>query len=370
MEEIFFERAWELAEKGRGFTSPNPCVGAVVVKNGKVIGEGYHKKAGEKHAEVIAIQHAQKRGFSVQGADIYVTLEPCCHVGKTPACTDLLIRSGIKRVFVGMKDPFDLVKGKGIRILKKNGMDVFLLSKNHLLSKKIRLLNQPFLKWALTGFPYVTLKCAVSLDGKIATSAYDSKWITGNSARKDSRTERSMCDAVLVGSGTVKKDNPELAPHGPYAKKNLKRIIFDPDLSSPLSSQVFRDSNVLVLTTSRASKQKIKIFLKKGISVKIFSKEKIIIKDALEYLGKNGMQHIFVEGGSRVHGSFFDASLKDFCIDHVIWYIAPKLMGGTNSINSVAGRGVKIVKDAHILKSVQVQTIGDDIKVSGYLNLY
>ncbi len=371
MQQKFFEHALQLAQKALGHTSPNPCVGAVVVKNGEIIGEGYHKKAGSKHAEVVAIENAVRNGFSVEGADVYVTLEPCCHVGKTSACTELLINSKIKRVFVGMKDPFKLVNGGGIKVLKRAGVEVEVLPKYQDLTEQIRFINQPFIKWALTGLPYVTLKAAVSLDGRIATRTNDSKWITSDEARIDSKRERSMCDAVLVGSGTAKKDNPELAPHGKFTEKQLKRILIDPDLSTPLSFQIFRDSNVFVATTHRADKEKQAEFATKNIPVEPLGVEKIEIKHLLQHLGKIGVQHLFVEGGSSVHGSFFDEAIYDpLVIDRIVWYIAPKFIGGREAICSISGTGIEKITQARSMENVRTELVGPDIKVSGYLNVY
>lgn len=371
MQEKFLQQALELAQKAVGFTSPNPCVGAVVVKDEKILGQGYHKKAGGKHAEVLAIENARKNGFSVEGADVYVTLEPCCHVGKTSACTELLIDSKIKRVFVGMKDPFKMVNGGGIKVLKRAGIEVEVLPKQSNLSEKIHFLNQPFIKWAQTGLPYVTLKAAVSLDGKIATRTHDSKWITSEEARADARHERSLCDAVLVGSGTVIKDNPVLAAHGKYEQKLLKRILIDPDLSTPLSSQFFRDGNVFVATTSRAPKEKIEELKNKGIPVEKLGVKKIEVKNLLQHLGKLGVQHVYVEGGSGVHGSFFDEALYDpLVIDKILWYIAPILIGGKDAISSLLGTGIEKVAEARNLKNVHTQSVGPDIKVTGYFNMY
>jgi len=371
MEEKFFQKAIELAAKAVGFTSPNPCVGALVVKKGKIIGEGYHKKAGTKHAEVVAIENAIKNGFSVKDADIYVTLEPCCHIGKTSACSELLVRSGIKRVFIGMKDPFKLVNGGGIKNLKHEGIEVEVLPKFSDLATQIRLLNQPFIKWAMTGLPYVTLKAAISLDGKIATRTHESQWITSQETRNDSRMERSLADAVLVGSGTVKADNPELASHGKYREKLLKRIIIDPDLSSPLTSNVYRDSNVFVATTAKASPKKVEEFKKQGIIVESLGPDRILIKTLLQQLGKLNIQHLFVEGGSNVHGSFLDEAIYDpLVVDRIVWYIAPKLIGGREAISAIGGIGIENISQSCTLQKMETKTIGPDIKVSGFLNVY
>lgn len=366
----FLERALELAKKGIGLTYPNPCVGAVVVKDEKIIGEGYHKKAGEDHAEVIAIRNAQKK-CSTCGASLYITLEPCCHYGKTPPCTDLIFSSGIKKVFVGMIDPFSKVCGRSIKILRKKGIEVKILQSRSFLSKKIREINQPFIKWIKTGKPYVILKVATSLDGKIATRKNESKWITSKKARIDARIERSFADAVLVGVNTVKADDPKLAIFGKRNSKKIKRTIIDPELSLDINKKVFRDNNVLVICTKRASEKNRKKFINSGIDFKVLGKKYIKIDRLLSYLGKIGVQSVYVEGGSEVHGYFYDAFLNNKKnIDKVIFYLAPKIIGGKNSLSAVGGKGVGYLNECPEFKLVETKKIGDNLKITGYYNIY
>ena len=365
-------RAIELAKTGVGFASPNPAVGAVLVnKKGQVIGEGAHVRAGDLHAEAMAIKIAKENNHEVEGATIYMTLEPCCHQGKTPPCTDLIISEGIKEVHVGMGDEFEKVRGNGVRTLLKNGVSVVLLGEEDDLFGRVRDLNQPFIKWATTGLPYVTLKAGVTLDGKIATRTGESKWITSEAAREDARIERSSSDAVLVGAGTVQVDNPELASIGRFASKKLLRIIVDPTLSLDVSNKVFRDESVFVVCTDRASEEDKKRFYLAGIEFKSFGKEKIYIKKLLQFFGKRYIQHIFVEGGSAVHGSFHDEAIFDpLVVDRVVWYIAPKIFGGERGLSSIGGEGIGDLTSCIKLMDVRHSTIGDNIKVTGLVNKY
>lgn len=361
------KKAFELAKKAVGFTSPNPAVGAVIVRNGKIIGSGFTRPAGLDHAEVQAIKSAKK---SVVGATMYVTLEPCCHYGKTPPCTDSIISAGIKKVVVGMQDPFSKVNGQGIKILKENKIEVELLADTKLY-QLIKDINQPFLKFVKLGLPYVVLKAAMTMDGKIATKHQESKWITGDVTRVDARLERSRCDAVLVGAGTVIADNPELAPSGKYKNKKLLRIIIDGKLSTSLDSLVYRNSDVFVATTDKASKEKIKLFKEKGIEYKSFGELEVSIISLLRYLAKRGIQKIYVEGGSGIHGAFVDASLKNKnIIDQVIFYMAPKIIGGEKSLPCIGGDGVEKMSDALKILDWSFKKVGGDFKISGFLNFY
>lgn len=362
MQEEYLKIALELAKKGVGHTSPNPTVGAVIVKNKKIIGKGYHKKAGGPHAETVAMESAKG---SLKGATLYVTLEPCSHVGKTPPCTDAIIRAGIRKVVIGMRDPNPKVNGRGAQKLKRAGVKVEFLDKKTALYKDIRTLNQPFIKWMKTGLPLVTMKAGMSLDGKIATKTGKSKWITSPEARKDARLERSMHDAVLVGSGTVAADNPTLAAHGPYKHKKLLRVIIDATLTTKTTSTVFRDSNVFVACTDRATKKQQRLYEKKGIAFKSFGKKRVSIKKLLQYLGKQGIQSVYVEGGAGVHGSFCDAKQ----VDQVLFYIAPKIIGGDGK-QVVAGSGVANLGDALGVVEWDCESVGVDIKLQTILQRY
>lgn len=364
MDDNFFNLALELARQGVGFTSPNPAVGAVIVRKGRVIATGYHKKAGKDHAEVIVIKKVKNKNL-LREAELYVTLEPCCHYGKTPPCVDLIVRSGIKKVYVGMIDPFEKVKGKGVKYLRKNGVEV-KLCKNKKIIDEIENINKPFIKVSKFGLPYVLLKAAISLDGKIATSIGDSKWISNNKARGGARLERSHCDAVMVGSGTVKHDNPELAPHGKFKKKKLLRIILDSDLSTSVKAHVYRDENVFVACTNLAGKNQKNRFDKANIEYKSFGEEKINIKKLLVFLAQRNVQKIFVEGGSEVHGSFVDAHRKFGNIaDEIVLYVASKIIGGREAKTVVGGEGAKFISNSLSVKNVSYQVLDDNLKISG-----
>ncbi len=367
----FMQRAIELAKKALGKTSPNPVVGAVLVQEGKIIGEGYHRKAGTAHAEIRALRDAEKNGHSVKGATLYITLEPCCHHGQTPPCTEALIEARVAHVVMGMIDPFPKVHGKGRDALQDAGIEVSCLTKQSTLAQEIHSLNQSFFKWAESGLPYITLKAGMSLDGKIATRSGDSKWITSEKARKDARIERSMCDAVLVGAGTVRADDPELGPHGTFVKKPLLRIVMDPTLTLDLSQRVFRDAYVFVATTNQASEKDTQRFEQAGIAFKSFGQKKISLKRLLQFLGKLDVQHIYVEGGSGTHGYFCDdARIDQLLVDRVLFYVEPVLLGGKEATPVVGGRGVKHVVDGIHLIDTTTQMVGGTIKVEGFVNIY
>jgi diaminohydroxyphosphoribosylaminopyrimidine deaminase / 5-amino-6-(5-phosphoribosylamino)uracil reductase len=371
MNESFFHRAILLARKGVGHTSPNPAVGAVLVKDGTIIGQGWHKRAGLKHAEVVAIDDARAQGHVVEGAELYNTLEPCRHTGKTAPCTDVIARAGIARVYVGMRDPHMHVHGQGIAILNRRGIDTDVLDSDSDLAAQIRFLNQPFLKWASVHLPYVTLKAAVSLDGRIATHAGASKWITQQASRLDARLERSRADAVIVGAGTVEADNPELASHGEYTDKRLLRVVISPLLRLDPSLSVFRDQHIFVATTFQASAARKALYDKHGISYRAFGPKRVVIKRLLQYLGQQEITHVFVEGGAGVHGSFVDESLFDpLIIDRVLWYISPRIIGGVASLASVGGTGAASIEQSLALRRVEVSHSDGDIKVEGIINNY
>ncbi|MFA4830741.1 MAG: bifunctional diaminohydroxyphosphoribosylaminopyrimidine deaminase/5-amino-6-(5-phosphoribosylamino)uracil reductase RibD [Patescibacteria group bacterium] len=369
----FMGRAMELARKGIGFTSPNPAVGAALVNKGKIIGEGWHRRAGAEHAEVIALEEARRAGKKMSGATLYVTLEPCCHFGKTPPCVNKIIASGVRKVVIGMKDPHSKVNGGGARALRKAGIKVELLDKKNIFYKKIKMMNQPFIKWATIGLPYVILKAAVSMDGKIAARIGESKWITGVEARKDSRLERSRCDAVLVGAGTVLADNSELAPYGKYCREPLLRVIIDVDLSSAsnLKRKIFRDKNVFIACTDKAPVRLRRKLKKAMIEFASFGKNRVSIRKLLEYLAKQKITSVFVEGGAGVNGAFYDAALKDpKIIDKVIFYIAPKIIGGVDSLSVVGGKGVEKLGEVLKLGDIVVESIFTDVKTTAIANYY
>ena len=375
------KRAVELARKASGLTSPNPCVGAVIVKGNEVIAEAWHRRAGEDHAEVLAIKEVMKKSGIVSvdiepalfhNAVLYVTLEPCAHVGRTGSCAKAIVEAGFRRVCVGMKDPFKMVNGKGIKILKDNGIDVEICRIGSDLANEVRDLNQPFIKWASEGLPYVVLKAGMSLDGRIATSSGESKWITSSVAREDSRLERSLCDAVMVGAGTVVADDPELAPCGKFKNKALLRVVFDPNLRSPLASKVFRDENVLVLCSADVAASKIDKFFKAGIEVKKVTKSSNPLLASLKFLAtKKNVQSVFVEGGAGLHGLLLDSYQKNkLLLDKVLFYIAPKLIGGAKSLSVIGGEGVGSLSKVVAFEELKMETIAGDFKAIGRLNFY
>ncbi|MBI1911195.1 MAG: bifunctional diaminohydroxyphosphoribosylaminopyrimidine deaminase/5-amino-6-(5-phosphoribosylamino)uracil reductase RibD [Deltaproteobacteria bacterium] len=354
--ERFMRAAIKLAKKGVGRTSPNPAVGAVIVKDNKVISEGYHRKAGLPHAEAVAISELGKGG---KGATLYVTLEPCCHFGRTPPCTDAIISAGIKKVVIGMQDPNTLVCGKGTEILRASGIEVI----TGVLEEECKRLNEPYLKYITTKTPFVILKLASTLDGKIATSAGESKWITGVDARKLVHKTRSLTDAVMVGSGTVLKDDPELTVRL-VKGRNPKRVVVDSSFQSPLNANIFRQKGTIVFTTPAASEKKIDEALRMGVEVVVLpaSKDGVDLKRVLKELGKREVTSLLVEGGSRLAASL----LKKGLVDRINLYMAPMLIGG-DGLSSIGELGIKDLGKAPKLDKISVKRVGNDMLIEGNL---
>lgn len=372
MNDAFMRRAIDLAKKGQGLTAPNPCVGAVIVKDGEILGEGWHKKAGGDHAEVVAIRDALRRSGKnkrdvFRGADMYVTLEPCAHEGKTPSCAGAIAEARFNNVFVGMKDPFPKVNGKGIKLLRGKGVSVKVLPSSSKLSNEISSLNQSFLKFVKMNRPYVTLKAGMSLDGKVALKSGESKWITSEIAREDARVERSICDAVLVGFNTVRLDDPKLSPTGKFLNKKFLKIVLDPLLELDTGLKVFKAPDILVACTDLASERNVKNFRSAGIGFKSFGDKKISLHRLLEYLATHKkIQSVFVEGGSSTNGNFLDEKL----VDRVIFYVSPKLIGGSENLSVIGGKGIEKISDAVKLSKTRVSQIGEDFKLEGVVSLY
>ncbi len=349
-------RALELAARGR--TSPNPMVGAVVVKQGKVVGEGYHSRAGYPHAEVEALRQA---GNKARSADLYVNLEPCCHFGRTPPCTDAIIQAGIKRVFVGMKDPNKQVSGKGLRALKAQGIVIV----SGILKKECMKLNESFVKVMQTGMPFVIMKTAMSLDGKIATRSGDARWISGELARKHVHKIRNYVDAILVGTETVLKDNPRLTCRlATGSVEHPIRIILDRRNRIPLTANVFKNSRsqpVIYVTGSDISpaRQKALVARKVEILNGKFGKNGFHIKPLLKELANRDMNSILVEGGAELNASVLKAGV----VDRVVAFISPILIGGGKAPGFLGGQGVMKVNDAIKLKDIEVTKIGEDLMV-------
>ncbi|PIQ77073.1 riboflavin biosynthesis protein RibD [Candidatus Peregrinibacteria bacterium CG11_big_fil_rev_8_21_14_0_20_46_8] len=352
----FMTRAIELAKKGGHAVSPNPMVGAVVVSGGKIVAEGWHRKFGGPHAEVHALHDLRKKQSNeYDTATLYVTLEPCSFFGKTPPCVRSIIDARIKRVVVAARDPNPRVAGNGISQLRRAGIRVDV----GCLSGDAQKINRPFNKWIATGIPFVALKVAMTLDGKIATRTGQSKWITSLQSRQKVRALRAQYDAILVGKNTVARDNPELSA----LRREPKRVILDTRCMLPLNAKVFRDSNAIVITTTAAPKKKIAALEARGITVKIFPK-RITIQPLLRFLGKSGISSVFVEGGAATFGSFIDAR----AVDHLYSFIAPLVFGGEKAKTAFAGTGVATLTKALACKAMDVSRVGPDLFIDAQLS--
>ena len=361
-QEHYMRRALELACKAEGRTSPNPMVGAVIVKSGKVVGEGYHKQAGLAHAEISALRRA---GSQARGADLYVNLEPCCHDGRTPPCTDAIAAAGIRRVLVGMRDPNPLVGGKGIRKLKRNGIAVT----TGLLRQECARLNEAFVKYISTGRPFVILKSALSLDGKIATRTGDSRWITGPEAREHAHRLRDRVDAVLVGAGTVRADDPRLTVRLKKGRgRNPVRVIVDGKKRVPLSAKVFRNAGrdrvIYAAGTGLSSARKNKL-QRMGVEVLALKQKngRVNLGRLMDKLGEMELMSVLIEGGAEINA----CALKEKLVDKVIYFLAPKIIGGNDAPGAVGGRGVERLEDALQLQDMTFSRIGDDLIIEGKL---
>jgi len=363
----FMKIALDLAVKGRGFTSPNPMVGAVVVKAGKVVGKGFHKTAGSAHAEVNALNDA---GLSANNATLYVTLEPCNHTGRTPPCTEKIIETGIRRVVVAMVDPNPDSRGGGIDVLKSRGIDVTV----GICEAEAENLNEVFIKHIRTKRPFVILKCAATLDGRIATRTGDSKWISGEASRAFVHRLRHAVDAIMVGINTVKNDDPKLTTRLPDDTVKINgldptRIILDTRLSIPEDAkvlQLFSDSDTIIITGNSASEDKKNRIEKRGSRVIESSvKDGLIELDPLmDRLGALGITSLLIEGGSRVIASALSAGI----VDKIIFFYAPKILGGDDGVPICRGEGPEIMKDSISVKDVRVRRFGDDVMIEGYID--
>lgn len=353
------ELAIELAKKGEGKVNPNPMVGAVIVKDGIVIGEGYHEKYGEGHAEVNAFKSLKE---DPSGATMYVTLEPCSHYGKTPPCADKIIENNIKRVVIGMIDPNPLVAGNGVDKLKKAGIEV----KVGVLEDKCKKLNEVFIKYILTKKPFVVLKTAMSLDGKIATTTGESKWISSEKSRLQVHNLRNKLSGIMVGVNTVIKDNPELTCRIENGSNPI-RIIVDSTLRIPMNSKVLqnKDNKTIIATTKRANIKNMQELLKKNINVLIIDEKngQVDLSALIKKLGELNIDSILLEGGSTLNYS----ALEESIVDKVMIYISPKIIGGESSKTPVGGIGIDKLNDAFKLKDITTNIVDEDILVEGYI---
>ena len=355
----YMRMAITLAKKAAGATSPNPLVGAVVVKNGAAVGTGYHQKCGLPHAEKVALDNA---GALAMGADMYVNLEPCNHIGRTPPCTDAIIQAGIKRVYVAIRDPNPLVNGSGIAKLRKEGIEVH----EDILREEAYFTNEIFFKHIRTGLPFVALKAAASIDGKIATKTGKSQWITGEESRKHGHGLRNIYDAILVGIGTVKADNPALSCRLPGKKTHDPiKIIIDSKLSIDGEARVFdtdQREKVIIATTRQASQQKAQELREKAKVLIVNNGDRVSLPALMQELGKIEITSVLVEGGSRINASFLEAEL----VDKFFFYVAPVIVGGDDAAGIFAGSGPADLTDAPRLHSVSTQKLGKDMLIIGY----
>ncbi|NLC70537.1 MAG: bifunctional diaminohydroxyphosphoribosylaminopyrimidine deaminase/5-amino-6-(5-phosphoribosylamino)uracil reductase RibD [Desulfuromonadaceae bacterium] len=357
-DEKFMERALELARKGEGRTGPNPPVGALVVNGAEVVGEGYHPRAGMPHAEIYALKEA---GPQARGGDLYVTLEPCSHPGKTMACTDAILRAGISRVVVGCRDPNPRVDGRGLATLERGGVATLC----GILEKECRRLIAPFAKHVVTGLPFVMLKTAMTLDGRIATVNGDSRWISNEKSRLWVHRLRDKVDAVMVGVGTVLRDDPQLTTRLPQGGRDAARIVIDHFLDVPDGARLLRLESAaptIIATSDKAPEEKVGRLLGRGIEIlRIPEKgDGIDLRELLRSLGKRNFQSILLEGGSRLNGAMW----RERLIDRVMVCVAPKLVGG-EGLPLFSGRGVSWMAEAVRLAEVRIDRFGDDVLIEG-----
>ena len=354
----YMRLAINLAQKGLGRTTPNPAVGAVIVKDNKIVGRGYHKKAGGPHAEIFAINEAKEL---CKDATIYVTLEPCNHYGKTPPCSKAILEAGIKRVVIGTIDSNPVAKG-GANFLNEKGLEVEI----GCLQDECRYLIAPFIKHVKTGLPWVRSKVAMSLDGRIATRIGDSKWITCEKSRLYGHKIRDIVNAILIGKNTLLKDNPSLTTRLPNKKgKDPIKVVLASDLNVPLDCKLITQESpsptIFIGVKDKASKDKQKRLEEKGAKVYLVEgKEgKVDIKSTLKLLGELGIQDLLVEGGAMIHGSFWDSDM----VDEAFFFIAPIIIGGKDAPSAILGKGIKYLKDSRQLQIKETKRIDKDILI-------
>ncbi len=360
--EVYMHLALELASNGEGWVAPNPLVGAVIVKNNRIIGRGYHPYFGGPHAEINAINSVEKPE-QIKGATLYLTLEPCSYFGKTPSCADAIVHSGIGQVVIATRDPNPLVRGRGVRLLKQHDINVI----EGVLEPEARAINKPFFKAQQKGLPYVIAKWAMSMDGKLATRPGQSRWITSEESRDYSKYIRAQSQAVMVGIETVLKDNPGLLAWVKYMGNPI-RIILDSKARLPLNSKLVKtiaQGPVWVMVSASAPENRVRLLKQKG--VKVFRvpllNGRLDFKAAMKTLVDNGINKLMIEGGSEVLGSAFYNKV----VDEVYCFIAPKIIGGRDAQVPVEGKGVFRIADALQLKNVTVKYINLDVLVHGYL---
>ena len=359
-DEMFMREALRAAAHARGRTSPNPMVGAAVVRDGKIISIGWHRQAGTPHAEVHALNMA---GDLARGATLYVTLEPCSHYGRTPPCVEAIIKAGVGRVVAAMSDPNPLVAGRGFDRLRAAGIDVTA----GVLEDDARRLNEVFLKWITTGLPFVMLKTATTLDGKIATSTGQSRWITSESARRRVHEWRNEYDAIMVGIGTVLADDPSLTTRLDMPSRNPIRIVVDSNAGTPIDANVVADgqSKTIIAVSDRAPQKNIDALIERGVEViAAGSGEHVDLRMLMKELGAREITSVMVEGGGTLNFGLLSAGL----VDRINAFVAPKLIGGRAALTSVEGDGFSDLVDAVELIDVETEMIGADILIGGRLS--
>jgi len=352
--------ALDLAAKALGFTRPNPAVGAVLVKNGRLVARGYHRAAGRPHAEAMALRRA---GKAARGATLYLNLEPCCHFGRTPPCTDAVIRAGVRRVVASMLDPNPLVGGKGIEQMRAAGIEVDV----GLLAREAEILNEPFLTFHRLGRPLFVAKWAMTLDGRMSTRGGDSRWISNEQSRRYVHELRARYDAVMVGIGTVLADNPRLNVRLPGRRRVIQptRIIVDGTGKLPLKANCLNPAGAgptIVATTVAASREWVSQLLRRDLTVLVVdgSHGNVDLVSLAEQLHGLGIQSVLVEGGPRVLNSFFAAGL----VDRVVAFVAPRIVGGGPK-SALGGWGVREMKDAVTLEDTTIRHFDEDVCIEG-----
>lgn len=369
-DEDYLRLALRLAGRGYGQTSPNPMVGAVLVKKGAVIGRGWHHRAGEPHAEIEALRDAHRRGNKPAGATLYVTLEPCCTHGRTPPCTSAIIDAGLRRVVVGAIDPNPAHQGQGLRLLQAAGLTIT----HGVLAEAATRLNEAFNHWIERRTPFVILKAAMTLDGKIATAAGESKWITGEKARAAGMKLRAGADAIVVGVNTILQDDPSLTVRTtgkdsrPAPKHKLRRFILDSLARTPLTSRVASDEHAeltTVVVTENAPVRRVKALAKRVSVWTIPARHgRVDLPRLMDAMGRDQITSVLVEGGGEVNAAF----LRDKLARRVAFFYAPKIIGGRDAKKAVAGEGVPRLAEAARLRQVEWRRLGPDLLLSALID--